>query len=198
MVSCRWNERAWIAVAALVLLAGCGLKHVEIDPAVRNTADTPAAVPELEGLSLYLAPPDGPKERLWYENEGRRWTLERPPDVLVREALVKGLEGMGLTVSDREDSETLRLEVRIRWFAPYGHTPYAAVVILSLSLHPGEGEQALWWGRLRAGRVEPPRWLFFGSQRKLETIVSEVLTEAIDQLRWKPGFRAVVSRSNRR
>ncbi|MCF8061775.1 MAG: hypothetical protein K9M82_04595 [Deltaproteobacteria bacterium] len=183
-----WRFLFWPALLSLLLLAGCGARSWEIEAAYDSARR--ASLPEARGVNLYMAPVEGPEDRLWYETGSRRWYLERPPTELVREALVQGMEFMGLRFTEHPALADGRLEARIRWFAPYGHSPFAAVVIVSLSLHGGEGAQFLWWGRIRAGRDEKPKGMgVFGGREELGKVLSEVLTEAVDQLRWKPEFR---------
>lgn len=190
----RWKALALLVPALLVLLAGCGARRCEVG-VVYQGSGSGRSVPEAEGASLYLAPVQGSKERFWYADGYRCWFLKRPPTELVHEALARGLEGMGLVVTEQGESAMGRLEARIRWFAPYGHTPFAPGVIVSLSLHAKEGEPALWWGRIRAGRATAPSERGPGTERqRLEAVLSEVLTEAVDRLRWKPGFRHALSR----
>lgn len=169
---------------------GCGAGRYEAGPVYLGPGPGRGAIEDVKGVTLYVAPVAGSEDRLWYEAGSRRWFLERSPALLVREALVQSLEAMGISTTQSPACADARLDARIRWFAPYGHSPFTAAVIVSVSLAGGEGDQVLWRGRIRAGRANGASKTsgVYGGRAKIEKTVSEVLTEAVNQLRWKPGF----------
>ncbi|MFH1122114.1 MAG: hypothetical protein V1758_00475 [Pseudomonadota bacterium] len=181
-------------LGTLCLFAGCARTYT-VSADYRPWGDPPAFTPPGREIRLSISSPRGPSDKTWYRLGPYQWLLEKEPALLVREALKEELGFMGISVIDDLSESHGRLGFEIRWFGPYGHDYTTAAVIISLALYSGHAAEPLWRGRIQAGAqaqedpVTPAE-----KNRLVDQVLSQALTEAVMQLRWKPGFAGAMER----
>lgn len=145
-------------------------------------------------LSLVLS---GTNETLWYQRDNDTWMLGKEPQTLVREAVTKEFKMMGIELisEGKTGSDYDRLEVRIRWLAPYGHDFRSAVVILSCALFEKGKNYPFWSGKLEGfSEAKLPYFLIKTAPSFLEKTIVAALKNALRQFYWKPGFKEAIAR----
>ena len=188
----RVRATAW-CVLLLLLVQGCAAEHaVLVRPSLRSGKHAVPLQPQ-GGLLLVQTVGERPG-RLWYANGFHSWVLERDPSAMVLQALEEELKLMGIGVTEDPSQDVPRLEIELRWFGPYGHSPLTAAVIIALALYPIQSHQPIWRGKLQAGEQSAQQMVHAGDEAALMgAIISTALSDALAQLRWKPGFLEAVS-----
>jgi len=183
-----------MGMGAVLLMGACATPPTV--PVFFEPPEAPTFVfPPQRGLTLYLGPITGYDHTLWYKLGEEAWYLEKTPSLIVQEALAEELRCMGITPCERPSEGQGRLEVEIRWFAPYGYNCFSAAVILSLSLYPRDMTRPVWRGKLEGGAFSRPV-IWTGNQKReaMGKVLSRALAKTVRQLPWKAGFLRAVSR----
>ena len=123
--------------------------------------------------------------------------LGKNPQALVREAVTKEFRTMGVVLIPEAvtGSHYDRLEVRIRWLAPYGDNFRSAVVILSCALFKKGKNYPFWSGKLEGfSEAKLPDFLIKTAPSFLEKTIAAALKNALHQFYWKPGFKEAIAR----
>jgi hypothetical protein len=189
MFECNSSVKLLLALFLMILGFGCATEHV-ISAKYKPNKDRTSFDFEKNGLTLFLLPAPETVGTLWYRAEGHSWYLSDDPKAIVHEALVQELETMGIRNTEDPREAQGRLEFQIRWFGPYGHSPFSAAVILSMALYSVDDRVPLWRGKIEAGESVPqPAWFVGGNTHPIEQVLLRVLSNAMRQLRWKPGFQ---------
>ena len=177
----------------LILLVGCASTYI-LSPHYKPRESPRILLPSGQKLTLLLPSVAGNQDKLWYRIGEYSWFLEKEPTLIVHEALVEEIKQMGISVTCNPSLAQGRLEAQIRWFGPYGHNYLTAAIIVSLRLYPPDAVKPLWCGKLQAGAQTHVTTLTVGGKTPfVEEVVSEALTKAITQLRWKPGFAHAIT-----
>ena len=178
--------------ASLILffiLSGCSPSNVILRTKYRPGKIIDPILPFPERITLFLEPVTGMDESLWYTIRDYSWTLEKSPSILVRDAFEMELPFWGIELSNNSKKAKGRLKVSIRWFGPYGNTPIAAAVILSVTLYRGDEDEQLWHGKVEGG--VKPRPFPAGTDNintAIEGVIYEALSKAMAKLRWNGEF----------
>jgi hypothetical protein len=144
-------------------------------------------------LCLKALPMQAHEDRLWYRIGNNAWFLEKEPTELIGAALELELKRLGLNVSPPSAACPFLLEFQIRWFAPYGHNPASAALILALTLYARQTSEPIWRGRLRAGATSPETASFAPEQTLLiQKTIEEILSRALRQLGWQPELNQII------
>ncbi len=131
----------------------------------------------------------GGSNREWYRLYKNVWLLNEPADDLVYKAMAGELEQMGITVVKSLDKSEGRLDVEIRWFAPYGYTGISATVILSLTLYKGMDVIPLWKDKIDHGEyLETAGMNAEEKNAAMGETVSKALRSAVSKLSFEAGF----------
>lgn len=192
------NKKNRIVVILLVLISswGCGTTcHLSIRYA---PGEAPLFIlPEDRTLKLFLET-RGNGSRQWYRMGDCSWVLGCSPSTVVNEAVSTELRRMGITLTGDENKADGRLEVKIRWFGPYGYNPSSAAVILSVSLYKSGSPEPLWHDKLEAGVFSRESAKTLRERGELmEKSASDALARVIRQLSWRPGFVRSISSISR-
>ena len=178
----------WLLLTALLIITGCATTYTfHVD--YQTTGEPRRLIPEDKNLVLFLGPVAGTSDKLWYRIGKYEWFLDESPVSLVEKGLSRALQRMGITPTSHPSRAQGRLEAEIRWFGPYGPYYRTAAIIISLTLYSGNEKEPLWQVRLRGGShsndvVFTPS----GVKSTAGKAVSEALSQALRQLRWKPDF----------
>ena len=142
-----------------------------------------------KGITLFLEPIAGMDEYQWYKLKNYSWILNRSPLALVRDALEKEFPLWGIWLSEDAKEADGRINVTIRWFAPYGINPVSAAVILAVTLYGNEGENPLWHGKVEGGVLPQPMPTGIDNVKiAIINVIAAALSEAITNLRWNGEF----------
>jgi hypothetical protein len=149
-------------------------------------------IPPDKSLNLQLGPIRGMDSGIWYRIANHSWTLEKPRELIVYDALAEELRRMHITVAENPlhgKSQQGRIEVEIRWFEPYGCYPLSAAVILSLSLYQKNAQEPSWRGKFQAGTFYRAAFLTDYLKKVLmQKAASEALYKTVRQLSWNWDF----------
>ena len=184
---------ALIGLLFFLLTQGCVTEHtVHVAPA--PIPPERAMLSHAQDAILLIRARGENQGRLWYQGRFDAWVLEEEPMVMVMKAIEAELKSMGYAVTREGPKTPPRLEIELRWFGPYGHSPLTAAVIMAFALYPAESNEPVWRGKVQAGEyvnqemVDPEN-----EAAVIGEIISKALYDALTQLKWKPDFLQAIS-----
>jgi hypothetical protein len=186
--------RAYVrCLLVFILVQGCAAEHVV---SVRSSP-----TPGKQGVfhlsqngMLYIQAVSESYGTLWYTSGFHSWILEQEPTEMVLKAVEEELKLMGICVTAEPFQAIPRLEIELRWFGPYGHSPLTAAIIIAFALYPAQSNNPVWRGKVQAGEYLNPAMVDVGEDAAfIGRIISKVLSDALMQLRWKPDFLDAIS-----
>jgi hypothetical protein len=190
----RSHHKCMLILFFLVLLQclwGCATSNV-VSVRYEARGKPSFTIPPDKSLNLCLGPIRGLDSGLWYRIGDHSWVLDKPRELIIYDALAEELRRMQITVSENPlhgKGRQGRIEVEIRWFAPYGCYPLSAAVILSLALYPKDAQEPSWRGKFQAGTFYRAAVLTAYLKKVLmQEAASEALYNAVRQLSWNWDF----------
>jgi hypothetical protein len=178
---------------AFLFVQGCAAEHViSVRPSPME-GNRVLLLPPQKGMLLVQAVGER-QGTLWYKTAFRSWVLERDPAAIVLQAVEEELKLMGISVTADPSQAGPRLEIELRWFGPYGHSPLTAAVIVAFALYSADSGRPVWRGRVQAGEaLYRERVGTEDEDAVIGKVISKVLSDALMQLRWKPDFLEAIS-----
>jgi len=176
-----------------ILVQGCAAEHVVSVPSSQRPGGYGVLYLPQNGV-LYVQAVGESYGTLWYTSGFHSWILEQEPTEIVLKAVEEELKLMGIDVTADPSQANPRLEIELRWFGPYGHSPLTAAVIIAFALYPAQSNNPVWRGKVQAGEYLNPAMVDVGEDAAIiGRIISKVLSDALMQLSWKPDFLDAIS-----